>query len=884
MSDQPLAGPGAPAAFGSAQELPVRSATHHPRAATLRNLLRYIVTRLLLLGLTVVSAVYLTIVIANFGGYVDTIIASRIEEQVGFMMLGGWMADQPPDVRTAAAVELIATLQDQAGLNDPFFLRTLRWLDDGLTLNWGEPGRARAYGLGAAGKSVGEIIADNLSRSLLVFGLANVLLFFAAIGLALLLNRRQSRLLDRLFTLLAPISSAPAWVFGVLLTTFFLRVFGFSSGGSFDSWPSGDLRLVHLLVAARHLALPFLAVFLAGLFQSVYIWRSYFQVFSHEDYVDMAMAKGLPARQVDRNYILRPALPALLTSFALLLAALWQEIIALEYFFNVEGLGKLFVQALNAYDTPMIVAIVTTFAYLLAITVFIVDVLYVFVDPRVRLGNETRAGRVAGRRRGRVRAAAAGLVLGARGTIRGLRAALQVDPRAVAGALRRGWASAGQTLRALWAYPSAVFGLVVILFLLGVSVYTVIAIPYNEAIILWRGDGNIWSRSPRSALPAWVNLWRRDDLPPTMVFSSLDGELAKTRAVLESGTVDVTMLVPFTFDYADFPQEIIVDLTAAFVERGPHVTYTWVWPDGRERELTGFQPRQTDAYFLSRDERLQRRMRVDYPLEALFLGPDGVGDRPVGGDYLLRINALLFEPDSNIEATVTILGQVYGLAGTDNQRRDLLIPLLWGTPIALAFGLVAAFATSVGGMLLAAFGAWYGGVVDRVVQFLTEVNLILPFFPVSLMVFVMYSRSIVVILAVTVALTLFGSALKTYRATFLQVRSEPYIEAARAYGASDRRIVFRYLVPRIVTLLLPRIIILVPGYVFLEATLSFLGVTEPHLPTWGKLVVSALSYGVQVGSLHLVLFPLGVLFLTGFSFAMLGLALEQILDPKLRWT
>ena len=67
-----------------------------------------------------------------------------------------------------------------------------------------------------------------------------------------------------------------------------------------------------------------------------------------------------------------------------------------------------------------------------------------------------------------------------------------------------------------------------------------------------------------------------------------------------------------------------------------------------------------------------------------------------------------------------------------------MIALLWGTPIALAFGLSAALVTSVGGMVIAALGAWYGGLIDRGLQFLTEVNLILPFFPVALMIFTLY--------------------------------------------------------------------------------------------------------------------------------------------------
>ncbi len=373
----------------------------HGRFNTWRNILKFTLTRFLMLAATVVVAVYLTIVIANLGGYVDTIVASRIEEQVGFMMRGGWLGELPTEERMAAAEELIASMQDAAGLNDPFLLRTARWLGDGLTLNWGEPGRARAYGVTAVGMNVREVIVDNMSRTLLVFGAANLLLFGAAVFFALALSRRHGGFLDRIFILLSPISSAPAWVIGVLLGTFLLRVFGFSPGGTFDAWPAGDFRLNYVLVVLRHLALPFAAVFLAGLFQSAYTWRSFFQIYRHEDYVDMAYAKGLGNGRIDRDYIIRPAMPALLTSFALLLAVLWQEIIALEQFFNVRGLGRMFVSALNAYDTPMIVAIVTIFAYLLALTVFILDICYVFVDPRVRVGSHDQQGRVAGKEKRR---------------------------------------------------------------------------------------------------------------------------------------------------------------------------------------------------------------------------------------------------------------------------------------------------------------------------------------------------------------------------------------------------------------------------------------------------------------------------------------------------
>ncbi len=101
--------------------------------------------------------------------------------------------------------------------------------------------------------------------------------------------------------------------------------------------------------------------------------------------------------------------------------------------------------------------------------------------------------------------------------------------------------------------------------------------------------------------------------------------------------------------------------------------------------------------------------------------------------------------------------------------------------------------------------------MDSAIQRITEVNLILPVLPILIMIGTFYSRSIWVMLGVIILLSIFGAAIKTYRAIFLQVRTSPYIEAAQAYGASNRRIVFRYLMPRIMPLVIPSLVILVPG-------------------------------------------------------------------------
>jgi peptide/nickel transport system permease protein len=100
----------------------------------------------------------------------------------------------------------------------------------------------------------------------------------------------------------------------------------------------------------------------------------------------MAKAKGLSSRQIERRYILRPTLPTIITNFALLLIALWTGGIVLETVFNWPGLGRLLFRAIGLFDTPVIVGSTVIYAYLLALTVFLLDFLYALVDPRIRVG------------------------------------------------------------------------------------------------------------------------------------------------------------------------------------------------------------------------------------------------------------------------------------------------------------------------------------------------------------------------------------------------------------------------------------------------------------------------------------------------------------------
>ena len=121
-----------------------------------------------------------------------------------------------------------------------------------------------------------------------------------------------------------------------------------------------------------------------------------------------------------------------------------------------------------------------------------------------------------------------------------------------------------------------------------------------------------------------------------------------------------------------------------------------------------------------------------------------------------------------------------------------------------------------------------------------ENNIVLPLLPSAMTINYFYGKNIWHILGIILLLSIIGSGIKNYREVFMQVMEDQYIEAAKAFGASNMRIIFKYQVPRIATMLIPRLIMLIPGYVFLEGTLAFLGVGDRFIPTWGKLINQAI--------------------------------------------
>ncbi len=880
--------------------------------------LSYILRRILTILVTIVVGVFITVVVANHGGMVDAIAKKQVDLEIRQLM-----SKQIFDAETVAQTR--AEMEQQTGLTLPFWPKHLRYTLKALTLDWGDVGDRRSFGMyletdsGATVRSLDSrtIILAKLPNSLLLSGAAYLLLALIALPTALFLSQREGHWLDKLNGLLTPLSSVPSWVLGVLLVMLFAVEIKLFPVSKMLSSPPPQTTWETIVDIAHHLVLPVTAIVLSLIFQLIYNWRTYLMIFSSEDYVEMAVSKGLKKWAIEVNYILRPGLPYMLTSLLLTLVGFWQTITALEYLFEWPGVGKLYVNALPNFhgesmfsgEMSLVIGIVVLFAYLLGIAVFMLDILYVLVDPRLRLQEPQPTLKRISRRVREDKPRYLAWLNPKKGTPRPVKPLAREPGQEkslpslgdLAEAARervQTWTTAARrSFHLIRQSPAAVLGFTLVSILFLGSLLVMIALPYETT-------GRQWSQSTlsgypttaRLALPKWLNWFRKHDLPPTIHLSSQDESVKKQVQALDGGATSLQIEFSFDYRYQDFPTEIVMYITPQFREKKPFVTFTWITPDGREFNLKNTTVDKKISYSLDENLPYNRYLLKNdawrkwfistgsYPTPPhylLFTPSQAEAPSVLPGEYTLRLDAMLFEDDADLEAELVLFGLVEGWAGTDVLRRDLMVPLLWGLPFALMIGGIGAILTTIASLVLAAAGVWLGGWVDGLIQRAIEANLILPVIAIGVLFYAFYGYSLWLILGFIILLNIFGSPTKAFRAAFLQIREAAYIEAARAYGASNWRIIWNYLIPRILPVMIPQIVTLIPNFVFLEATLAIFNISDPRYPTWGSVIFSALRYGASYGSRFWVLEPIALLLLTGVAFVLLGFALNRLLNPRL---
>jgi peptide/nickel transport system permease protein len=270
-------------------------------------ILRYSAVRLISLLASLIIAIFMTIMIANMGGYVDRIRMGEIRETVV------QAARSNPANRSLPAEEFQALVDGRVyqeahsqGLDRPFLLRAFAYMKNALSLDLGNALRMTSD---TGSKQVRLIILERLPPTLLLWGSSGLLLFFLQISVALSLSRQYGSWLDKFFVAMAPLSTAPGWFFGIFLILIFSSFFKLLPFGGMIDAPVPKNMFDYILSLLKHLLLPTMALTLNSFFLQVYQWRTFFLIYSSEDYVEIARQKAYLIKPSSANTCSAPPCP-----------------------------------------------------------------------------------------------------------------------------------------------------------------------------------------------------------------------------------------------------------------------------------------------------------------------------------------------------------------------------------------------------------------------------------------------------------------------------------------------------------------------------------------------------------------------------------------------
>jgi peptide/nickel transport system permease protein len=217
------------------------------------------------------------------------------------------------------------------------------------------------------------------------------------------------------------------------------------------------------------------------------------------------------------------------------------------------------------------------------------------------------------------------------------------------------------------------------------------------------------------------------------------------------------------------------------------------------------------------------------------------------------------------------------LLGTDSIGRDMLAMLISGARISLLVGLIATGIAIIIGTIIGVMSAYLGGWVDNVLMRFTDVMMTFPFFLLLVLIISIYGPSLAIIV-LAIGLTGWTGSARMIRSESLSLRTREFIAAAKVQGASNNRVIFRHLVPNVISLIIVIATLSIPGVILAEAALSYIGLGDPNVLSWGK-ILEAGQHTLETAP-WIAIEPGIMIFLTVLAFNFLGDGLRDAFDPK----
>ena len=215
--------------------------------------------------------------------------------------------------------------------------------------------------------------------------------------------------------------------------------------------------------------------------------------------------------------------------------------------------------------------------------------------------------------------------------------------------------------------------------------------------------------------------------------------------------------------------------------------------------------------------------------------------------------------------------------GTDSKGRDMMAMIVSGARVSLLVGLIATGIAIIIGTIIGVTSAYMGGWADNVLMRLTDIMMTFPFFLLLVLIIFIFGPSLAFIV-LAIGLTGWTGTARLIRSESLSLRTREFVIAAKALGASDKRVVFRHLIPNVIGLIIIIATLSIPGVILAEAALSFIGLGDPMVPSWG-IILEAGQRSLNT-AWWVAVEPGIMLFLTVLAFNFLGDGLRDAFDPK----
>lgn len=220
--------------------------------------------------------------------------------------------------------------------------------------------------------------------------------------------------------------------------------------------------------------------------------------------------------------------------------------------------------------------------------------------------------------------------------------------------------------------------------------------------------------------------------------------------------------------------------------------------------------------------------------------------------------------------------------GTDFMGRDILSQLLVGARVAFLVGVTAAFMSVALGVSIGMVSGYAGGAVDSILMRLADIIMVMPTLLVILMLSSLFGKLSIWIVVLMIAIFRWPGVSRVIRAQTLSLKQRPFIDAARVSGASHSRIIFRHIMPNVLPLAFLYMTFRVTSAIIIEAALAFLGFGDPSTVSWGMMLQWVWKTGHMFQAPWWLLPPGICISLITLSFYMLGRAMDEVLDPRLR--